>query len=71
VRLVGWFFFVRFTLSGLAILGVSQPAGYLIGLAGRVITVGLGPYVVWRHPARDTGVSASGTHRLGAWLLSP
>jgi moderate conductance mechanosensitive channel len=68
--LVGWFFFVKFTLSGLAVLGVSRSAGYLIGLACGVILVGLALYVVWRRPARDTGVPASGTHRLGAWLLS-
>ena len=68
--LVGWFFFVRLTLDGLAVLGVSRAAGYLVGLACGVVLVGLALYVVWRHPARDTGVPASRTHRLGAWLLS-
>ena len=68
--LVGWFFFVRLTLDGLAVLGVSRAAGYLVGLVCGVILVGLALYVVWRHPARDTGVPASRNHRLGAWLLS-
>ena len=68
--LVGWFFFVKFTLSGLAVLGISRPAGYLVGLACGVLLVGLALYVVWRHPARETGVPASRQHRLGAWLLS-
>ena len=68
--LVGWFFFVRLTLDGLAVLGVSRAAGYLVGLACGVVLVGLALYVVWRHPARDTGVPASRNHRLGAWLLS-
>ncbi len=68
--LVGWFFFVKFTLSGLAMLGISRPAGYLVGLACGIVLVGLALYVVWRHPPRDTGTPASRTHRIGAWLLS-
>ncbi len=68
--LVGWFFFVEFTLGSLARLGISRPAGYLVGLACGVVLVGLALYVVWRHPARDTGMPASRQHRLGAWLLS-
>jgi moderate conductance mechanosensitive channel len=68
--LIGWFFFVKFTLSGLAILGISQPAGYLIGLGCGVVLVGLALYVVWQHPARESGMRASRGHRLGAWLLS-
>ncbi len=68
--LVGWFFFVKFTLSGLAMLGIDRAAGYLVGLACGVVLVGLALYVVWRHPERGTGVPASRTHRLGAWLLS-
>jgi moderate conductance mechanosensitive channel len=68
--LVGWFYFVKVTLAALATLGVSRPAGYLIALACGVVLVGLALYVVWRHPARDTGLPASRTHRLGAWLLS-
>jgi small-conductance mechanosensitive channel len=68
--LVGWFYFVKFTLSGLAILGVSRPAGYLVGLGCGVVLVGLALYVIWRHPERETGERASRTHRLGAWLLS-
>ena len=39
--LVGWFFFVKVTLDLLAVLGVSQPAVYLVGLACGVVLVGL------------------------------
>jgi moderate conductance mechanosensitive channel len=68
--LVGWFFFVKVTLDLLAVLGVSRPAVYLVGLACGVVLVALTLYVVWRHPARESGEPASGGHRLGAWLLS-
>ncbi|MCC2663228.1 MAG: ybiO2 [Geminicoccaceae bacterium] len=68
--LVGWFAFVRITLDVLALLGVSRPAGYLIGLVCGVVLVGLSLYVVWRHPARESGEPASRSHRLGAWLVS-
>jgi hypothetical protein len=68
--LVGWFFFVKVTLDLLAVLGVSEPAVYLVGLACGVVLVGLTLYVVWRHPERESGEPASRGHRLGAWLLS-
>jgi moderate conductance mechanosensitive channel len=68
--LVGWFFFVKVTLSALAMLGVSPPARYLVGVVCGVVLVGLALYVIWRHPERETGERASRTHRLGAWLLS-
>ena len=68
--LVGWFLFVKVTLDLLAVLGVSRPAGYLVALACGVVLVGLTLYVVWRHPARESGEPASREHRLGAWLLS-
>jgi moderate conductance mechanosensitive channel len=68
--LVGWFAFVRFTLDVLALLGVSRPAGYLIGLLCGVVLVGLSLYVVWRHPDRESGERTSRGHRVGAWLLS-
>jgi moderate conductance mechanosensitive channel len=68
--LIGWFAFVRATLDMLALLGVSRPAGYLIGLLCGVVLVGLSLFVVWRHPARESGLPASRGHRLGAWLLS-
>jgi len=68
--LVGWFAFVKITLDVLALLGVSEPAGYLIGLLCGVVLVGLSLFVVWRHPARESGEPASSEHRLGAWLLS-
>ena len=53
--LVGWFFFVQVTLDLLAVLGVSGPAVYLVGLACGVVLVGLTLYVVWRHPVRASG----------------
>ena len=68
--LVGWFAFVRMTLDVLALLGVSRPAGYLIGLLCGVVLVGLSLYVVWRHPERESGERTSRGHRVGAWLLS-
>ena len=68
--LVGWFAFVRMTLDVLALLGVSQPAGYLIGLLCGVVLVGLSLYVVWRHPERESGERTSRGHRVVAWLLS-
>ena len=68
--LVGWFAFVRITLDVLAMLGVSRPAGYLIGLLCGVVLVGLSLYVVWRHPARESGERTSRGHRVGAWSLS-
>jgi small-conductance mechanosensitive channel len=68
--LVGWFAFVRITLDVLALLGVSRPAGYLIGLLCGVVLVGLSLYVVWRHPERESGERTSRGHRVGAWLLS-
>ena len=68
--LVGWFAFIRITLDVLALLGVSRPAGYLIGLLCGVVLVGLSLYVVWRHPRRESGRRSSGGARIGAWLLS-
>ena len=68
--LVGWFFFVQVTLDLLAVLGASRPAVYLVGLACGVVLVGLTLYVVWRHPARESGAPASREHWLGASLLS-
>jgi small-conductance mechanosensitive channel len=68
--LVGWFAFVRITLDVLALLGVSPPVRYLVGLLCGVALVGLSLYVVWRHPRRETGEQASGGARIGAWLLS-
>ena len=68
--LVGWFAFVKITLDVLATLGVSRPAGYLIGLLCGVVLVGLTLYVVWRHPVRTSGERASHGHPLVTWLLS-
>ena len=68
--LVGWFAFVKITLDVLVLLGVSRPAGYLIGLSCGVVLVGLTLYVVWRHPERESGEPSGRGHRLGTWLLS-
>ena len=68
--LVGWFAFVKITLDVLATLGVSRPAGYLIGLLCGVVLVGLTLHVVWRHPVRTSGERASHGHPLVTWLLS-
>ena len=67
---VGWFAFVQITLDVLAALGVSRPAGYLVGLLCGVVLVGLSLYVVWRHPDRESGEQVSRGHRVGAWSLS-
>ncbi|HYZ26141.1 MAG TPA: mechanosensitive ion channel family protein [Geminicoccaceae bacterium] len=66
--LVGWFFFVKVTLDLLATLGVSPAAGYVVGLACGVVLVGLTLYVIWRHPARESGEPPR--RGLGSWLLS-
>jgi small-conductance mechanosensitive channel len=68
--LVGWFAFVKITLDVLALLGVSRPAWYLIGMLCGVVLVALSLYVVWRHPDRESGERTSRGHRVGAWLLS-
>jgi small-conductance mechanosensitive channel len=68
--LVAWFFFVQATLDLLAMLGVSRAAGYLIGLACGVVLVGLTLFVVWRHPARESGERVNRLHRLDSWALS-
>ena len=68
--LVGWFVFITITLDVLAALGVSRPAGYLVGLMCGVVLLGLSLYVVWRHPDRESGERISRGHRVGAWLLS-
>src|SRR5262245_34827472 len=68
--LVGWFAFVNITLDVLAILGVSEPARYLVGLACGVVLVALTLFVVWRHPERESGLRIRRGHRVGTWLLS-
>ena len=68
--LVGWFAFVKVTLDVLATLGISRPAGYLVALSCGVVLVGLTLYVVWRHPARESGVRVNRSHRPDTWLLS-
>jgi small-conductance mechanosensitive channel len=68
--LIGWFAFVNITLDVLALLGVSQPAGYLVGLACGVVLVALTLFVVWRHPERESGLRPRRSQRVGTWLLS-
>ena len=68
--LIGWFVFVNITLDVLALLGVSEPAGYLVGLACGVVLVGLALFVVWRHPERESGLRPRRSQRIGTWLLS-
>jgi moderate conductance mechanosensitive channel len=68
--LIGWFAFVRITLEVLTMLGVSEPAIYLVGLACGVVLMALTLFVVWRHPERETGLRARRSHRVGTWLLS-
>ena len=68
--LVGWFAFVNVTLDVLALLGVSEPARYLVGLACGVVLVALALFVVWRHPERESGQQVRRSHRVGTWLLS-
>ena len=54
----------------LAALGVSRPAGYLVGHPARRRAGRAHLYVVWRHPERESGEQVSRGHRVGAWLLS-
>jgi small-conductance mechanosensitive channel len=68
--LVGWFAFVNITLDVLTLLGVSEPARYLVGLACGVILTVLTLFVVWRHPERESGLRPRRSQRVGTWLLS-
>src|SRR5919106_438381 len=68
--LVGWFAFVRITLDVLTLLGVSEPARHLVGLACGVVLVALTLLVVWRHPERESGLRPRRSQRVGTWLLS-
>ena len=68
--LIGWFVFVNITLDVLTMLGASEPARYLMGLACGVVLVGLTLFVVWRHPNRESGLRVRRSQRVGTWLLS-
>jgi moderate conductance mechanosensitive channel len=68
--LIGWFAFVNITLDVLTLLGVSEPARYLVGLACGVVLVALTLFVVWRHPERESGLRPRRSQRVGTWLLS-
>ena len=68
--LIGWFAFVSVTLDLLTLLGVSDPARALVGLACGVVLVGLALFVVWRHPERESGLRPRRSQRVGTWLLS-
>ncbi len=68
--LVGWFAFVRVTLDVLTLLGASEPARYLVGLACGVVLIALAVSVVWRHPDRQSGLRVGRSQRVSTWLLS-
>ena len=68
--IIGWFCFVRVTLDLLLLLGLGRGSGFLIGLTGGVVLVGLVLNVVWRHPHRETGERARRGFRIGRVLLS-
>ena len=68
--LIGYFFFVQFSLDLLAMLGVSQPARFASGMAAGIVLLGMALWIVWRHPDRVTGMPHAGGARLGSWLLS-
>jgi small-conductance mechanosensitive channel len=68
--LIGWFAFVNITLDVLTLLGVSEPARYLFGLACGIVLVALTLFVVWRHPERESGLPARRSQRVAPWLLS-
>ena len=68
--LVGWFFFVRFSLDLLDMLGMTRPAQFVVGMSAGIALLGMALFVVWRHPDAGTGQSVHGGHRLGSWALS-
>jgi len=68
--LVGYYFFVRLSLGLLTALGLSRPAGYLVGVTCAIVLLGLALYVVWRCPTWDGLDRVSRRHRPGATLIS-
>ncbi|WP_225773100.1 mechanosensitive ion channel family protein [Inquilinus sp. Marseille-Q2685] len=68
--LVGWFFFVQFTLGMLATLGLRLESWYLVGLACGVVLLGLTLAALWRAPTFDGRDRIGHDHRIGTWLLT-
>ncbi|MFE0757268.1 mechanosensitive ion channel family protein [Inquilinus sp. NPDC058860] len=68
--LVGWFFFVQFTLGVLAMLGLRPESWYLVGLACGVVLLGLTLAALWRAPTFDGRDRIGHDHRIGTWLLT-
>lgn len=68
--LVGWFFFVQFTLGVLATLGLRRESWYLVGLACGVVLLGLALTSLWRAPTFDGRERVGHDHRIGTWLLT-
>lgn len=68
--LVGWFFFVQFTLDVLAALGLRLESWYLVGLACGVVLLGLTLTALWRAPTFDGRDRVGHDHRIGTWLLT-
>ncbi|HET6468427.1 MAG TPA: mechanosensitive ion channel family protein, partial [Geminicoccaceae bacterium] len=68
--LVGYFTFVRVTLDLLATLGVAVSARASLAILGGLVLLGLGLYVVWRHPPAEPAAAARPRGRIGRWLLS-
>ena len=68
--LVGWFFFVLFTLDILVILGLGREHWYLVGMGCGLVLLGLALSALWRSPTFDGRPAAGRSHHLGAWLLS-
>ncbi|WP_343714205.1 hypothetical protein, partial [Inquilinus sp.] len=68
--LVGWFFFVQFTLDVLAALGLRLESWYLVGLACGVVLLALTLTALWRAPTFDGRDRVGHDHRIGTWLLT-
>lgn len=68
--LVGWFFFVQFTLDVLATLGLRRESWFLFGLACGVVLLALTLTALWRAPTFDGRDRVGHDHRVGTWLLT-
>ncbi|OWJ68367.1 mechanosensitive ion channel family protein [Inquilinus limosus] len=68
--LVGWFFFVQFTLDVLTTLGLRRESWYLVGLACGVVLLGLTLTALWRAPTFDGRDRIGHDHRIGTWMLT-
>lgn len=68
--LVGWFFFVQFTLDVLATLGLRRESWFLFGLSCGVVLLALTLTALWRAPTFDGRDRIGHDHRVGTWLLT-